>query len=168
MGEIIAKYLGGNSFWIANKPQKCSSTWSALLECRKYLKNGCLWLIGDGSSIKVWSDPWIASVPGHTPPIPTNGTLQVITVKDLIIEIDKSWNMDLVNQLFDPFIAAQIGSIPLSRAASEDKLIWSLTNHASSKNKILCMEDYSPKCGYSTQTWEGYRRYANRMSVLWK
>lgn len=149
MGEIIAKYLGGNSFWIANKPQKCSSTWSALLECRKYLKNGCLWLIGDGSSIKVWSDPWIASVPGHTPPIPTNGTLQVITVKDLIIEIDKSWNMDLVNQLFDPFIAAQIGSIPLSRAASEDKLIWSLTNHgmytAKSFQKLLadCNGEFS-------------------------
>lgn len=59
---LAAKYMRNGCFWSMKKPQKCSSTWAAILDCREHLKYGCIWLVGDGSNINVWYDPWIPSL----------------------------------------------------------------------------------------------------------
>lgn len=115
-GQIFkAKYLRDTNFWCARKPQKCLSTWAAILECRQYLREGCLWLVGSGESIKVWSDPWISSVPGHILTMPQGGTNGVLTVSDLIIAGEGRWNVPLINSTFEPYIAERILEIYINK-----------------------------------------------------
>lgn len=56
------KYLREGSFWEVKKTTNCSTTWAAMLDSRKDLKNGCLWMVGNGKSINIFSDPWIPSI----------------------------------------------------------------------------------------------------------
>ncbi|XP_026428221.1 uncharacterized protein LOC113324099 [Papaver somniferum] len=54
---LKAKYLRDVSFWTTKKPQRCSTTWAAMLDSRKNLKEGFLWLLDDGSDFRIWTDP---------------------------------------------------------------------------------------------------------------
>jgi hypothetical protein len=40
-------------------PKGASFTWRSILHERDLLKEGLVWRIGDGKSVKVWEDNWI-------------------------------------------------------------------------------------------------------------
>lgn len=97
------------------------------LDCRRNLKEGCLWLVGDGSDIRICTDPWIPSIPGFTPAYPTHlGSLPQL-VKDLITTTG-NWNEELIYQIFDRFTAEKILKIYINKV-TKDKLIWTFTTH---------------------------------------
>jgi hypothetical protein len=77
--------------------------------------------VGNGCKIKVWGDRWLS----------TPQTYQVQRVIDsqclvssLINPISKSWNVDLIQEVFCGDEAQVIANIPLSPLLHEDKLIW--------------------------------------------
>jgi hypothetical protein len=48
----------------AKRKSNASHTWNAILFGREALKKGLIKRVGDGSSIRLWDDPWI---PSNTP-----------------------------------------------------------------------------------------------------
>lgn len=78
--------------------------------------------MGDGESIRVWKDAWI---PGSqtrkvlSPGGKSNANLEVGALIDLI---SRSWNEGLVKQMFLPFEADRVLSIPLSHRLPDDSL----------------------------------------------
>lgn len=80
-----------------------------------------------GTEVDILSDPWIPSLPGFKPPLPSHFCVDISKVSDLIMHNEARWNMQL-NQFFDPFEASHILRIPIYRSASPDKLIWTSTN----------------------------------------
>ncbi|XP_026384836.1 uncharacterized protein LOC113280430 [Papaver somniferum] len=57
----------GQFFWEVKKITNCSTTWAAILDSREQLKKGCIWLVGNGQSINIFSDPWLHTLPGSVP-----------------------------------------------------------------------------------------------------
>ena len=43
----------------ATESQPWSYAWRSILKGREVLKEGMRWMIGDGSSIRIWSDSWL-------------------------------------------------------------------------------------------------------------
>ena len=55
------KFFPNCSFIEASNAQASSYAWGSILKGREVLKKGMRWRVGDGSSISIWSDPWLPS-----------------------------------------------------------------------------------------------------------
>jgi hypothetical protein len=60
VGRVLrAKYFPGGSILDASITAGVSYTWRSILKGVALLKEGLVWRVGDGTKIKVWSDPWV-------------------------------------------------------------------------------------------------------------
>ena len=132
------KFFPNCSFMEAPKSQACSYAWRSILKGREVLKEGMRWRVGDGSSIRIWSDPWLPStfmpfisllvVPGW----------EEAKVASLLSYSNQGWRHDTLNLLFIPRDVELIQSIPLCGKPVDDALVWPYTPTGS----------YSVKSGY--------------------
>ncbi|XP_026377925.1 uncharacterized protein LOC113272281 [Papaver somniferum] len=157
---LRAKYLRNRSFWSISKPQKCSTTWAAILESRSLLKKGCMWLIGNGESITIRDEPWIPSIHDHTIPGITENSDHLIKGQQLINPETKEWNTNIIENAFDQFTATQIKKIYINKEA-KDRLIWKLTPHGNftpqSFQKLLMERaGESSDTGQNTFPWKKF------------
>ena len=54
-----AKYCHSDRFWDVSKTSSDSFAWRGILETRQFMTKGCVEVVGDGSSIEIWSRPWV-------------------------------------------------------------------------------------------------------------
>lgn len=115
-----AKYFPKTNFFEANLGLNPSYAWCGIWEANKWLRKRCRWQIGDGSSIRLWLDPW---VPGHNS-LETfyQGSevgIQDIKIKSLIH--NGQWNIGLIRSLFNPWIRGEILKIQLDSTVQKDR-----------------------------------------------
>ena len=103
-----------------------SYAWKSIISARDVIREGMVWRIGNGQSIKIREDKWlpvqsnrsvISSLPSIAPET---------KVSSLINPELRGWNSSLVNQLFLPHEATVICGMPLSIRLPPDKIIWGL------------------------------------------
>lgn len=54
-----AKYFPKGDFWDSQLGHNHSYSWRSIWSSCVLVKEGIRWSIGDGSSIRVWTDPWL-------------------------------------------------------------------------------------------------------------
>ncbi|XP_043689330.1 uncharacterized protein LOC122640247 [Telopea speciosissima] len=111
---------------VGNRP---SWGWRSILVGREVLLEGLVWKIGDGSSINIWEDRWIPSLPNFKLQSSKPSDCSLSVVGDLIEPISQTWRSDLLNLILQPAEVKAISQIPLSLFVGEDKQCW-----ATSKN----------------------------------
>ncbi|XP_026429257.1 uncharacterized protein LOC113325269 [Papaver somniferum] len=122
---MSAKYMNEVSFWLVEKPDKCSATWSSMLEVRSILENKIFWQVNNGNKIDIWNDPWLQPSMDHLIERPTTLPINIHKVSDLMITNSRDWNIPLLTELFPPETVRHITSIFLSNETdSQDTLIW--------------------------------------------
>lgn len=117
------KVRGG---WMHREPFKNAlSTWRAIERLRPVIKQEACFIVGDGSNIDCWKDPWVLWLPSFLP-CPKDASVQhgSLIVSNLIIQSSKSWNVPLLTELFDPVSVKAICRIPIPLAYKQDKLVW--------------------------------------------
>ncbi|CAK8544282.1 unnamed protein product [Lathyrus sativus] len=82
------------------------------------------WRIGDGSKIKVMSDPWLRGVGKVWANAPQNRDAYNISVKDLMLNSVKIWDKYKIKHLFTRDVAKAILEVPLLEEVGEDGLVW--------------------------------------------
>lgn len=137
MGRVLkAKYYPQSSFVDAFLGSANSFSWKSIWGSKSLLKEGLLWRVADGKSIKIWEDPWVC-IEGNRflngPPV--EGLEKVC---ELIDSERACWRSDRIMAAFSEVDARAILSIPLSERLPCDSLTW-----AFSKNGI-----YSVKTAY--------------------
>lgn len=75
-----------------------STSWQAIEHGLEQLKQGYIWRVGDGSSIRVWRDPWIPRGSSFRPITPKR-RCRLKWVADFM-QTDGSWNITLLRQHF--------------------------------------------------------------------
>lgn len=85
--------------------------------------------MGNGQCIRIWDDKWIPNSSSHQIISPRKSCSRVSMVSDPIGVEKKSWNLDILNQVFLPFEVEIIEGIPLSNHMPVDKKIWSETTN---------------------------------------
>lgn len=121
---IKQKYFREGQLLDAKIGSRLSFIWRSLHSSVGLLKEGLVWRLGNGESIKIWGQKWL--------PIPSSFSVQSLVntlgqqakVKQLIDPLSGDWNCNLINHIFSPMEATIICSLPLSRNNAADQLIW--------------------------------------------
>ncbi|XP_026378197.1 uncharacterized protein LOC113272598 [Papaver somniferum] len=119
-------FFGKNSDSIADHLKYMLDTYASFSgQIINFMKSSIHFSKGSGNNIRIWHDPWIPGIPGFRPSKLSNSTVDVTRVSDLINHEDKSWNLELLSQVFPQDQVATILNIyiPLDTEI-EDKLIW--------------------------------------------
>ncbi|WVZ50961.1 hypothetical protein U9M48_002159, partial [Paspalum notatum var. saurae] len=92
---------------------------ASILRGIEVLKKGLIWRVGDGTSIGIWTGPWIPNNTSRTP----RGRIGLSKVSDLIDQSTGRWDSELIKDLFWEEDAKHILAIPI-RPAMEDTVAW--------------------------------------------
>lgn len=120
---LDVKYLRKTCFWDATKPYYCSSLWDGVLKCREELKKKTCWVLGRGTHINIWEDPWVITLPGFcVTGLDSAHHGQLKWVRELLIHNTFQWNVNLLVDVFNPIELQEI--MKLHPCDNDDKLTW--------------------------------------------
>lgn len=150
-----AKYLKNKSLLdpAYNKHTGCSSTWNSIISGAKLLRHGLVWRVGNGRSIKFWTDDWTGLGPLSSltinPGIVDNNNL----IQDFFSQ--SSWDIDKLSLYLPDQVIDHITAIPISTSNEiEDRLIWKAT----SNGKFTVSSAYSCSINFDSSLdcfWKG-------------
>ena len=125
MDVLRSKYKVNSGWLSANSVATAAPTWRAIEEAKKLVAKGGCFIIGNGKSIQVWSNPWVPEAVNFMPQ-PKLEEYRKLTIKvsDLIDPTTKSWISDWVKELFAPTDARAILNMSIPMSQKEDKLVW--------------------------------------------
>ncbi|WVZ78125.1 hypothetical protein U9M48_025887, partial [Paspalum notatum var. saurae] len=116
------------------KPE-ISSSWCSILRGVQALKDGLIWRVGDGTNIQIWSDPWIPNVITRHPCTPRGRTI-LSRVSELIDPTTRSWDKELVNDVFWEEDAKNTLAIPIM-PHMEDTIACHSSQHTMKNENIF-------------------------------
>ena len=122
-----AKYFLDSNFSQARIGHNPSFAWRSIMSAQDVVNKGMRWRVGDGHSIKIWSEKWLPSPSLDKVASPKNLIEADAKVCELIDHERKEWNVPLVRQIFWPHEADMVLGIPLSTSLPPDKLVWACT-----------------------------------------
>jgi hypothetical protein len=125
---LRARYADGGDLLHAKCPKKASYTWCSVLHGRDLLKEGLVWIIGDGTKIKVWEHNWIPRS-YHMRPLGIKPGMEVNLISELLLPNGAGWNVDKLNDCFFEMDVNDILKIPVGRAGSVDYMAWNYTKN---------------------------------------
>ncbi|KAG2675590.1 hypothetical protein I3760_12G011500 [Carya illinoinensis] len=124
---LKAKYFPQSSFFQAGLGRCPSYTWQGIWEARKWLMAGCMWRIGSGTAVNIWSEQWI---PGHksllAEGVVVRDDVRMNVVNSLFLPNARVWDIPKLRALFDPNVVNDILKIQLFSGGMDDCRVWSL------------------------------------------
>ncbi|GAU30882.1 hypothetical protein TSUD_15680 [Trifolium subterraneum] len=121
---IKARYFPHSSLFEASLGYNPSFAWRSMWHARQILSLGCRWRIGSGDNIRVMHDPWLRGSADRWVPSPQPAGVYQLSVRDLLHENYKAWNIAKVRNLFSRDAAKRILETPLVSSVREDKVVW--------------------------------------------
>lgn len=100
-----------------------SQSWRGIEFGLELLKKGLIWRVGNGKSIQIQRDQWTPRKEG----VRADNFIcrsRLRWVYQLIDPISRSWNQELIQQIFSPFDASEIINIRLPLTNVEDSIAW--------------------------------------------
>lgn len=123
---LKGRYFPTTDFWHAPCPRSSSYTWRSILHGKKLLELGVLWRIGNGKSVQICRDRWVAEellgLVSPVFPIP-----QRQTVDALINPETGQWDVHTITAFFHQDTAENILKIPICQTDCDDFASWPLT-----------------------------------------
>uniref|UniRef100_A0A803PCZ5 Reverse transcriptase domain-containing protein n=1 Tax=Cannabis sativa TaxID=3483 RepID=A0A803PCZ5_CANSA len=138
VGQIFkAKYFPHSDFLSAELGNNPSFVWRSIWGAQNLVKRGAIHTIGNGASTSILSHPWLPSSDNRFVSS-THPCLISNNVSSLFSMDSRTWDVDIVRDLFPPREANMILGLPLSHHASDD--FWSWSNDSKSwLDKMFCL-----------------------------
>jgi ribonuclease HI len=118
------KYYPNGSFLDSNLGRQPSYAWRSIYNAKSLLAEGLLWRVGDGDSVKVWTDRWLPTPGSHKVQSPVHILLADASVSALLDLETNWWKTDLIFNIFSVDEAKAICSMPVCPRTRQDKLVW--------------------------------------------
>ncbi|WZZ22713.1 hypothetical protein YC2023_124100 [Brassica napus] len=161
LGRVLfGKYCPENNNIIqATETSAISHGWRSVLLGRYLLVQNLGWIVGDGKSISVWNDPWLALTTQQRPMGPPNLQHLDLSVSEFLLPATGEWDVAKIKRILPDF-EEKILLIKPSLTGSPDKLVWLGTKSG----------EYSTKSGYYIAVNDEDRRNLppNAESFKWK
>lgn len=109
--DLLNAVVGGNPSFI----------WRSIWESIELLKSGVRWRVGSGKDINILHQPWLVDVDDPYISSTTQG-LQSARVESIMNMDSKSWDVELISDMFNDRDIHCILNIPLKDDLNEDKL----------------------------------------------
>ncbi|XP_056695804.1 uncharacterized protein [Spinacia oleracea] len=124
--KLPGKYYPNGDFLESYRGPASSFAWRSIWAAKALLKEGLIWRVGDGKSINIWHDQWVADESGgHITSSPNAAIEQVC---ELIDQDSKEWRYDLISKFFNDRDERCILAIPISDRMPKDVLTWAFSN----------------------------------------
>lgn len=140
-----------------------SYTWRSVVSAKWVIEGGSRWRVGDGMSISVWKDKWLARAPTFKVISLNSFGDRDMKVADLLDWEGGGWNEEKVRNIFLSFEANDILAIPLAEGPTKDGIIWHYDDSGA----------YTTRLGYKYIRWvKGSKDKASSSSsnvnIWWK
>ena len=110
---LLGKYCHASSFLSCKVATSASHGWRGILIGRDLLLKQTGWIVGSGTSINAWNDPWLSFSEVLRPMGPPPEHLQSLRVSDLLLDDSSNWDHAKIDR-FLPFHKEQILKIKIS------------------------------------------------------
>ena len=105
--------------------KNASPLWKPIEKLRA--KKGACYIVGDGTFIDMWKDPWVLWLEGFTlTPLHPNLIGTPMLVSNLFNPVRRFWKIDVLKNLVDPTSLVAILKIMVPAGAQQDGIIWTL------------------------------------------
>lgn len=141
-----AKYFPRGDFLTAAVGHNPSFTWRSIWNSQALLREGARWIIGDGSKINVWEEPWLRGGDQLGGSSDVALAFPGLRVQDLISLPNKCLNVQVIGAIFEEEDAARILDVPIFKETVVDRLAWKFNKQGSYSVRSgyrLCMEVFS-------------------------
>jgi len=125
-----AHYFPSGSYLTALIGHNPSYVWQSIMRARVVVRGGARWSIRSGASISILNEPWLLNGEYISSNIQGTHFVHNFTINSLMNLYDKSWNEQVVRQVFSVDIADKILHTPLISQVDEDKIIWKAERHS--------------------------------------
>ncbi|MCH79971.1 hypothetical protein A2U01_0000733, partial [Trifolium medium] len=119
-----AKYYPREGFLDAKLGHNPSYVWRSIQASQVIVKRGLQWRIGNGANVPIWKQPWLRDETCAFVTTEVVAGRENMNVGDLINHNTRTWNIELIHQIFNPRDASEIIKIPLNLLQSDDVPIW--------------------------------------------
>jgi hypothetical protein len=119
-----SKYFPNGTFLSAKVGSNSSFVWRSFLATRDLLLDGVRWEIGNGLSVDVWHDTW-----SERPLVRGRDITGVQQVADLLDSTRGTWDMEIVDRVFNVQSVTKGKQIPLPMGLLGDRMGWSYEKH---------------------------------------
>jgi hypothetical protein len=103
-----ARYFPTGSYLTASIGHNPSYVWRSIMRARFLVRGGARWSIGSGVNISILNEPWLSNGEVIRSDIPGAHFVHNFPVNSLMNIYDKSWNEQVVRQVFSDDIANKI------------------------------------------------------------
>lgn len=146
------RYFVDKGFLDASCPKSASFTWKSIIWGRELLKEGLVWRVGDGSSIKIWDQNWIPRE-GACYPLGYRDNSNVAYVSDLLDSQGRSWNEATLRRVFHETDVRDIQQVLIGGPGKSDFPAWNYTKNG----QFTVRSPYHLKMDLNRRTEEGAR-----------
>lgn len=119
-----ANYYLDCSVLDASLGKRPSFAWRSIQGSSDLVKEGLVWRVGNGKTIRICKDRWLPSPTTYMAHSPPSILDHNATISRLIDEDTKWWNYAMLEQIFSWEEIISIQSVPISITDKEDVLIW--------------------------------------------
>ncbi|KAM6568954.1 hypothetical protein CsatB_016939 [Cannabis sativa] len=126
VGQIYkARYFPHGSYLDAELGKNPSFIWRSIWAAQDLVRKGARRSVADGSSISILKDPWL---PHDTNPyvVTTHPGLVDKQVSNLLNVGERSWDMEILNDMFEERDISLIKNIQLSSSSFVDSWCWNM------------------------------------------
>jgi hypothetical protein len=162
---LRAKYYPDGDMLKAVLKKGSPFTWQSIMSGLKTFKRGCIWRVGDGSTINIWADQRVPSSPNHQAMTP-RGAFLLSTVQDLINPITESWDEELLRENFWSIDVERVLRIPLPSHGQPGFIAWLLNKSGCFTVKSAYHEEWRAMYSRRLERGDGTNRASPH--VVWQ
>jgi hypothetical protein len=133
---LKSKYYPDSSIWRPKPNIPKSALWASILKVLPVLKTHSFYQLTSGQ-LSIWSTPWCsgwANIYDALIPQP-EGYVYPGKVKQLWLPNQCEWNTQLIDSLFEQYMADAIKQTPILQSEENDMLCWKLTSSGKCNTK---------------------------------
>lgn len=124
MAKTLAnKYFPHSTFMEVKASPMASYTWRSILSARDLISRGMRKVVGSGSTVAIWTDPWVPTLPNFRVFGRGNADEEGPKMVCELIE-DGVWKDEVLHQSFSIWEVNAIKSIALPRTHRCDQWTW--------------------------------------------
>lgn len=120
---LLPKYCPDGNLLTCTASSSASHGWNSILAGRDLLNKKMGWVIGTGTDVMIWEDPWLSLESPLRPMGPATWATASLVVKDLIQPGTGGWNRTVIQAIL-PFDEERILELQPSIKGAADALRW--------------------------------------------
>lgn len=170
-GLMKARYYVNTDFLEAKLGDNPSFMWRSIMASQEIVRQHCRRKIGDGKDTRVWHIPWLPCKDNGCPTTTPYEELQDIVVHNLMNDEHKSWDVDILHDLFNERDRVLIQQIPIPSRSRSDSWYWQLDDKGvfsvKSCYRSLRGENTNTEGGFWKQVW-GLKLPGKVINLVWR